>query len=200
MSGKAGKAALMAGSAACAALALALAAVLVGGMAAGSGGASGADGAAGQAQAAAQSGEDARSAGESGGAAGGEPEADGAGDGAASAEGAHVHTWSVRETVRHEAAKEHVETVTEPGQDVVETHTVCDACGAYLDDEAALEAHYRSNPSHASAGYTRGVPVVTGQTPGTTRQVTVVDSPERDVVVKVKTCTVCGQVEEEVEG
>lgn len=109
----------------------------------------------------------------------------------------HAHQWKESESIRHVAEKSHVETVTVPGDDITETHTVCDECGAYLDTEKALEQHYRNNPSHAAKGYTIGVPVVVGQAPGTTEKRTVVDVPAHDEVVVTKTCVVCGAVEQE---
>lgn len=110
---------------------------------------------------------------------------------------AHTHMWRTEEKTVDVPAVTHTETVTTPGEDIVEHHTVCDDCGAYLDSEAALESHYRNYPSHARNGYTIGVPVVTGQKPGKTETKTVVDSPATTKTVTVKTCTVCGAVEEE---
>ena len=110
---------------------------------------------------------------------------------------AHTHMWRTEEKTVDVPAVTHTETVTTPGEDIVEYHTVCDDCGAYLDSEAALESHYRNYPSHARNGYTIGVPVVTGQKPGKTETKTVVDSPATTKTVTVKTCTVCGAVEEE---
>ena len=109
---------------------------------------------------------------------------------------AHTHMWRTEEKTVDVPAVTHTETVTTPGEDIVEYHTVCDDCGAYLDSEAALESHYRNYPSHAKNGYTIGVPVVTGQKPGKTETKTVVDSPATTKTVTVKTCTVCGAVEE----
>ena len=110
---------------------------------------------------------------------------------------AHTHMWRTEEKTVDVPAVTHTETVTTPGEDIVEYHTVCDDCGAYLDSQAALESHYRNYPSHAKNGYTIGVPVVTGQKPGKTETKTVVDSPAITKTVTVKTCTVCGAVEEE---
>lgn len=110
---------------------------------------------------------------------------------------AHTHMWRTEEKTVDVPAVTHTETVTTPGEDIVEYHTVCDDCGAYLDSQAALESHYRNYPSHAKNGYTIGVPVVTGQKPGKTETKTVVDSPATTKTVTVKTCTVCGAVEEE---
>lgn len=116
---------------------------------------------------------------------------------ASSSGSAHTHMWRTEEKTVDVPAVTHTETVTTPGEDIVEYHTVCDDCGAYLDSEAALESHYRNYPSHARNGYTIGVPVVTGQKPGKTETKTVVDSPATTKTVTVKTCTVCGAVEEE---
>lgn len=110
---------------------------------------------------------------------------------------AHTHMWRTEEKTVDVPAVTHSETVTTPGEDIVEYHTVCDDCGAYLDSQAALESHYRNYPSHAKNGYTIGVPVVTGQKPGKTETKTVVDSPATTKTVTVKTCTICGAVEEE---
>ena len=76
--------------------------------------------------------------------------------------------WRTEQKTVEVPAVTHQETVTTPGEDIVEYHTECDDCGAYLDSEAALESHYRNYPSHAKDGYTTGVPVVTGQKPGKT--------------------------------
>ena len=116
---------------------------------------------------------------------------------ASSSGSAHTHMWRTEEKTVDVPAVTHTETVTTPGEDIVEYHTQCDDCGAYLDSEAALESHYRNYPSHARNGYTIGVPVVTGQKPGKTETKTVVDSPATTKTVTVKTCTVCGAVEEE---
>lgn len=116
---------------------------------------------------------------------------------ASSSGSAHTHMWRTEEKTVDVPAVTHTETVTTPGEDIVEYHTVCDDCGAYLDSQAALESHYRNYPSHAAHGYTTGVPVVTGQKPGKTETKTVVDSPATTKTVTVKTCTVCGAVEEE---
>lgn len=105
--------------------------------------------------------------------------------------------WRTEEKTVDVPAVTHTETVTTPGEDIVEYHTVCDDCGAYLDSRAALESHYRNYPSHAKNGYTTGVPVVTGQKPGKTETKTVVDSPATTKTVTVRTCTICGAVEEE---
>ena len=110
---------------------------------------------------------------------------------------AHTHMWRTEEKTVDVPAVTHTETVTTPGEDIVEYHTVCDACGAYLDSQAALESHYRNYPSHAKNGYTIGVPVVTGQKPGKTETKTVVDSPATTKTMTVRTCTICGAVEEE---
>ena len=110
---------------------------------------------------------------------------------------AHTHMWRAEEKTVDVPAVTHTETVTTPGEDIVEYHTVCDDCGAYLDSEAALESHYRNYPSHAKNGYTIGVPVVTGQKPGKTETKTVVDSPATTKTMTVRTCTICGAVEEE---
>lgn len=110
---------------------------------------------------------------------------------------AHTHMWRTEEKTVDVPAITHTETVTTPGEDIVEYHTVCDDCGAYLDSQAALESHYRNYPSHAAHGYTTGVPVVTGQRPGKTETKTVVDSPATTKTVTVRTCTICGAVEEE---
>ena len=110
---------------------------------------------------------------------------------------AHTHMWRTEEKTVDVPAVTHTETVTTPGEDIVEYHTQCDDCGAYLDTQAALESHYRNYPSHAAHGYTTGVPVVTGQKPGKTETKTVVDSPATTKTVTVKTCTICGAVEEE---
>lgn len=110
---------------------------------------------------------------------------------------AHTHMWRTEEKTVDVPAVTHTESVTSPGEDIVEYHTQCDDCGAYLDSQAALESHYRNYPSHAKNGYTIGVPVVTGQKPGKTETKTVVDSPATTKTVTVKTCTVCGAVEEE---
>lgn len=110
---------------------------------------------------------------------------------------AHTHMWRTEEKTVDVPAVTHTETVTTPGEDILEYHTVCDDCGAYLDSRAALESHYRNYPSHAKNGYTTGVPVVTGQKPGKTETKTVVDSPATTKTVTVRTCTVCGAVEEE---
>lgn len=109
---------------------------------------------------------------------------------------AHTHMWRAEEKTVDVPAVTHTETVTTPGEDIVEYHTVCDDCGAYLDSEAALESHYRNYPSHAKNGYTIGVPVVTGQKPGKTETKTVVDSPATTKTMTVRTCTICGAVEE----
>lgn len=109
---------------------------------------------------------------------------------------AHTHMWRTEEKTVDVPAVTHTETVTEPGEDIVEYHTVCDDCGAYLDSDSALKSHYRNYPDHAKDGYTTGVPVVTGQKPGKTETVTVVDSPAATKTVTVRTCTVCGAVEE----
>lgn len=116
---------------------------------------------------------------------------------ASSSDSAHTHMWRTEEKTVDVPAVTHTETVTTPGEDIVEYHTQCDDCGAYLDSQAALESHYRNYPSHAKNGYTIGVPVVTGQKPGKTETKTVVDSPATTKTVTVKTCTVCGAVEEE---
>ncbi len=110
---------------------------------------------------------------------------------------AHTHMWRTEEKTVNVPAVTHTETVTTPGEDIVEYHTVCDDCGAYLDSQAALESHYRNYPSHAKNGYTIGVPVVTGQKPGKTETKTVVDSPATTKTMTVRTCTICGAVEEE---
>ena len=110
---------------------------------------------------------------------------------------AHTHMWRTEEKTVDVPAITHTETVTTPGEDIVEYHTVCDDCGAYLDSQAALESHYRNYPSHAKNGYTIGVPVVTGQKPGKTETKTVVDSPATTKTKTVRTCTICGAVEEE---
>lgn len=110
---------------------------------------------------------------------------------------AHTHMWRTEEKTVDVPAVTHTETVTTPGEDIVEYHTQCDDCGAYLDTQAALESHYRNYPSHAKNGYTIGVPVVTGQKPVKTETKTVVDSPATTKTVTVKTCTICGAVEEE---
>ena len=110
---------------------------------------------------------------------------------------AHTHMWRTEEKTVDVPAVTHTETVTTPGEDIVEYHTVCDDCGAYLDSQAALESHYRNYPSHAKNGYTIGVPVVTGQKPGKTETKTVVDSPATTKTMTVRTCTICGAVEEE---
>lgn len=109
---------------------------------------------------------------------------------------AHTHMWRTEEKTVDVPAVTHTESVTTPGEDIVEYHTQCDDCGAYLDSQAALESHYRNYPSHAKNGYTIGVPVVTGQKPGKTETKTVVDSPTTTKTVTVRTCTVCGAVEE----
>ena len=109
---------------------------------------------------------------------------------------AHTHMWRTEEKTVDVPAVTHTESVTTPGEDIVEYHTQCDDCGAYLDSQAALESHYRNYPSHAKNGYTIGVPVVTGQKPGKTETKTVVDSPATTKTVTVRTCTVCGAVEE----
>ena len=109
---------------------------------------------------------------------------------------AHTHMWRTEEKTVDVPAVTHTESVTTPGEDIVEYHTQCDDCGAYLDSQAALESHYRNYPSHAKNGYTIGVPVVTGQKPGKTETKTVVDSPATTKTVMVRTCTVCGAVEE----
>lgn len=114
-----------------------------------------------------------------------------------SSDSAHTHMWRTEEKTVDVPAVTHTETVTTPGEDIVEYHTVCDDCGAYLDSQAALESHYRNYPSHAAHGYTTGVPVVTGQRPGKTETKTVVDSPATTKTVTVRTCTICGAVEEE---
>ena len=120
---------------------------------------------------------------------------------ASSASGsAHTHMWRTEEKTVDVPAVTHTETVTEPGEDIVEYHTVCDDCGAYLDSDSALKSHYRNYPDHAKDGYTTGVPVVTGQKPGKTETVTVVDSPATTKTVTVRTCTVCGAVEEDGAG
>lgn len=110
---------------------------------------------------------------------------------------AHTHMWRTEEKTVDVPAVTHTETVTTPGEDIVEYHTQCDDCGAYLDTQAALESHYRNYPSHAAHGYTTGVPVVTGQRPGKTETKTVVDSPATTKTVTVRTCAICGTVEEE---
>lgn len=110
---------------------------------------------------------------------------------------AHTHMWRTEEKTVDVPAVTHTETVTTPGEDIVEYHTQCDDCGAYLDTQAALESHYRNYPSHAAHGYTTGVPVVTGQKPGKTETKTVVDSPATTKTVTVRICTICGAVEEE---
>ena len=110
---------------------------------------------------------------------------------------AHTHMWRTEEKTVDVPAVTHTETVTTPGEDIVEYHTQCDDCGAYLDSQAALESHYRNYPSHAAHGYTTGVPVVTGQKSGKTETKTVVDSPATTKTVTVRTCTICGAVEEE---
>lgn len=116
---------------------------------------------------------------------------------ASSASGsAHTHMWRTEEKTVDVPAVTHTETVARPGEDIVEYHTVCDDCGAYLDSDSALKAHYRNYPGHAEDGYTTGVPVVTGQKPGETETVTVVDEPAATKTVVVKTCAVCGAVEE----
>ena len=109
---------------------------------------------------------------------------------------AHTHMWRTEEKTVDVPAVTHTESVTTPGEDIVEYHTQCDDCGAYLDSQAALESHYRNYPSHAKNGYTIGVPVVTGQKPGKTEMKTVMDSPATTKTVTVRTCTVCGAVEE----
>ena len=114
-----------------------------------------------------------------------------------SSDSAHTHMWRTEEKTVDVPAVTHTETVTTPGEDIVEYHTQCDDCGAYLDSQAALESHYRNYPSHAAHGYTTGVPVVTGQKPGKTETKTVVDSPATTKTVTVRTCTICGAVEEE---
>lgn len=110
---------------------------------------------------------------------------------------AHTHMWRTEEKTVDVPAVTHTETVTTPGEDIVEYHTQCDDCGAYLDTQASLESHYRNYPSHAAHGYTTGVPVVIGQKPGKTETKTVVDSPATTKTVTVRTCTICGTVEEE---
>ena len=110
---------------------------------------------------------------------------------------AHTHMWRTEEKTVDVPAVTHTETVTTPGEDIVEYHTVCDDCGAHLDSQAALESHYRNYPSHAKNGYTTGGPVVTGRKPGKTETKTVVDSPATTKTVTVRTCTICGAVEEE---
>lgn len=120
---------------------------------------------------------------------------------ASSASGsAHTHMWRTEEKTVDVPAVTHTETVTEPGEDIVEYHTVCDDCSAYLDSDSALKSHYRNYPNHAKDGYTTGVPVVTGQKPGKTETITVVDSPATTKTVTVRTCTVCGAVEEDDAG
>lgn len=109
----------------------------------------------------------------------------------------HVHTWSVSESTKHIEAVTHTETVTTPGEDIVEYHTECDACGTICDGTDALAAHYQKYPTHAKAGYTTGVPVVVGQTEPTSRTETITDVPAHDELVRTKTCTVCGQIEQE---
>ena len=105
--------------------------------------------------------------------------------------------WRTEEKTVDVPAVTHTETVTTPGEDIVEYHTQCDDCGAYLDSQTALESHYRNYPSHAAHGYTTGVPVVAGQKPGKAETKTVVDSPATTKTVTVRTCTICGAVEEE---
>ena len=116
---------------------------------------------------------------------------------ASSSDSAHTHMWRTEEKTVDVPAITHTETVTTPGEDIVEYHTQCDDCGAYLDSQTALESHYRNYPSHAAHGYTTGVPVVTGKKPGKTETKTVVDSPATTKTVTVRTCTICGAVEEE---
>ena len=123
-------------------------------------------------------------------------DAAGSGDGEGGQDG-HVHQWKVSETVRHVPEKSHVETVEVPGRDIVEEHTVCDACGAYIDTEDAMAAHFQENPSHAKAGYTEGVPTVVGREAGGADRVLVVDEAAHDEVVATRTCTLCGATDQE---
>lgn len=123
-------------------------------------------------------------------------DAAGSGDGVGGQDG-HVHQWKVSETVRHVPEKSHVETVEVPGRDIVEEHTVCDACGAYIDTEDAMAAHFQENPSHAKAGYTEGVPTVVGREAGGADRVLVVDEAAHDEVVVTRTCTLCGATDQE---
>ena len=112
----------------------------------------------------------------------------------------HVHQWKVSETVVHVPEKSHVEKVAAPGRDIIEYHTVCDACGAYIDGEDAMAKHFQAFPSHAKSGYTTGEPVIVGQEAGSAEEIVVVDEAAHDEVVATKTCTVCGAVEQETEG
>lgn len=120
-------------------------------------------------------------------------------DEAESSEDEHAHQWKVSESVRHVDEVSHVETVTVPGATTYTYMIECDACGYRCSSTEELAAHYQSYPDHAHRGYTTGVPVATGKEPDTTESRTVVDEPARDEVVRVKTCSVCGLVEEEVE-
>ena len=123
-------------------------------------------------------------------------DAAGSGDDSGALDG-HIHQWKVSETVRHVPEESHVETVEVPGRDIVENHTVCDACGAHIDTEDAMAAHFQENPSHAKAGYTEGVPTVVGREAGGSDRVVVVDEAAHDEFVTTKTCTLCGATEQE---
>ena len=107
----------------------------------------------------------------------------------------HVHEWEEKEEVKHVAEVSHTETVTTPGEDIVEYHTVCNACGTICDGENALSAHYQVVPEHIKAGYTVNVPFVVGQSAGSSTQVKVVDTPAHDEIIRKKVCKTCGQTE-----
>lgn len=109
---------------------------------------------------------------------------------------AHTHEWQTEVKTDYVEAKTHTEEKTITGADIYEYHTVCNECGAYLDSEEALTEHFQKNSSHAQSGYTTNYPVVVGKEPSTTETETVVDEPAHTDVTTIKTCTICGAIEE----
>ena len=110
----------------------------------------------------------------------------------------HVHSWATSETMRRIPERSHTETVTVPGEDIIEYHTECDACGAVCDGVDALAEHFQAYPDHAKSGYTTNCPVVTGRTADATETVIVVDEAAHDEVVTTRRCSTCGAEEQSV--
>ena len=127
-----------------------------------------------------------------------QPSSGGSQGNGAAASSEHVHSWTTSETVRHVPERSHTETVTVPGEDIVEYHTTCDACGAVCDGVDALAEHFQSYPDHAKSGYTTNCPVVTGRTADAAETVTVVDEAAHDEVVTTRKCSTCGAEEQSV--
>lgn len=108
----------------------------------------------------------------------------------------HTHVWKTETYTEEIPAVTHSEKVTNSGEDIVEYHTECNACGAILDTEDALAFHFQQYGSHAKQGYTTNVPVVVGQTEGTSETVTVVDQDAYTKTITKRVCTICGQEED----